>query len=616
MNGLTWLLVGFLWVGNAFAASWKVDALKDLRARYGLTAFDNIDGFPERLQRVKVAIIDNGFGDQSALVEDLPNTLFKTVLQYPEEFLKRHPRLQGDQIELEDTKHGREMATIAWGITGGSRSDAPQFYLLNGRGLTSLDRAVQYAIDEKVDIILYSQNWEYGGNFDGRGFINAMVTRATEKGILWVNAAGNYGARVFNAPVKYEAGKREAGPDTWLDLNGKKELRVLSRLDDNPVRIVLSWNRNGEDRKAGTDADLDLFLYDEYGSLVASSEKAQKLGTPDLNVDEDNGETLARELITKSLSRNRVGHYTLRVKAKAGRFNGTDKLRIAVIPKRPPIYEGKEGRMVDPVEFVDATQDHEIMIPADHPDVLSIGDLTRLSSRGPTTDGRQKPDLYMATSQVEFTSGVTTGGTSNAAAMFAGVAAMLKAFRPEITRDEILTFVKKQYPSQVQRGEARGVADLGIDLVREKHPIVFQAINARIRNGLGDNGSPIVLAGRYRRDGCYVVALDRSPADLAAWWSNIPTDSREIDNVEVYLRTQEKLTPAGLATGRLEAHSYVRSRLRGEGYQAEAWERELDESPENFVQVIQARRLQTDPKEKTLPLWTTPTPAQLRALKK
>lgn len=614
MHRFAIVLLGLGFVGTAVAGPWKVDALKDLRARYGLKAFDDIDGFNERLQRVKVAVIDNGFGDEALLAREMPGAIFKTVFNYPDAFIRKHaPRLGkvGEELEQVETdsksKHGREMATLAWGLTGGSRTDAPTFYLLNGRGLFSLERAVQYAIDEKVDIILYALNWEYGGNFDGRGFINALVTRATSAGILWINAAGNYGGRVFNAPVKFETGKREAGPDTWLDLNGKKELRVRSRLDDNPAKFVLSWNRNSDDRKAGTDTDLDLFLYDEYGSLVASGETVQKFGGPGLDLDKDKGETLAKESFTADLSKNKGGYYTLRVKAKAGRFNGTDKLRITVIPSRSPINDA--GKFVDPVELVDATNDREIMIPADHPDVISVGDLTRFTAKGPTADGRTKPDVYMVTSQVDFTNGINIEGTSSAAAMFTGVVAMLKAFRPALTRDEVLKFVKKQLPSQVQRGEARGVQDLGIDYVKERHPIVFQAIDERLRDGEGTNRSAIVLAGRYRRDGTYVVALDRSPAALSRWWRNIPRDTRDAEGVEIYMKT------VTVGRSQLEAWCYVRSRQRTEGARQQDWEKELAESPEKFVEIIQARRIPQDSKEKELPMWKTPTPAELRALK-
>ena len=65
-----------------------------------------------------------------------------------------------------------------------------------------LRRAVRYAIEQRVDIILFSGSFEGGGNGDGRGPVNRIIDEATAAGILWVNAAGNYGRRVYNGPVR------------------------------------------------------------------------------------------------------------------------------------------------------------------------------------------------------------------------------------------------------------------------------------------------------------------------------------------------------------------------------------------------------------------------------
>lgn len=613
----------------------------------------------------------------------MPATVFKQVFQFTPEFLSLHPRL-GSPDEVyeidEQDKHGREMAAIAWAMTGGSRADAPEFVLVNAKGMLNLNRAVQYCIDQKVDIILFSQNYEYGGNFDGRGFINAAVNRALSAGIIWINAAGNYGGRVFNAPVKLAAGKTVSGDDAWLDLNGKHSLRLLSRYDDNPVRIILSWNAFTDDRTAGTDKDLDLFLYDEFGAEVASSVKKQVLRpdpkvvmkkvalkpgemgpmpldtTPPLTppagmpqdpnapavaaapapnavaispvaaqpppqpvekeiaavvtpeIDEAGGESdLAREIIATSLQKNHGGHYTIRVKAKSGQFVSLDKLRIVVMPTNSPTFDAKIGRLVDPVELVDATSGQEVMTPADNPGVIAVGEPSYMSAKGPTMDGRSKPDVYVQTSNVEFTTGHSSYGTSNAAAMFAGIVATMKALRPTLTREEILSFVKEEYPSEMTRGEARGVIDLGVGTVRDMHPVVFDAIESRFKQGLGAGGSPIVLAGRYRQDGPYVAALDRSPSVMSKYWSNVPRDAGVADGYEIYLRTISG--PKGS-----DAYAYVRPRQRSANAVAQAWEKELDSNPGEFVQVIQGRALQYPKNEKKAPYWKTPTPAQLRAL--
>lgn len=587
-------------------AATELRQLDELRARYRMNVFDSVPGIGDRLKRLKVAIIDNGFGDPNTLADDLPRELFKNVLVFPEAFLKKHPELgaHDEQVLTDDKeKHGREMALIAWAMTGMDRGKAPQFHLVNGRTLFNLKRAVQYCIDEKVDIILYSQNWEYGGNFDGRGFINAVVSKAIDAGILWINAAGNYGGRTFNASVKYLDGKKVASDDTWVDMKGKKELRLLSRLDSNPVRIVLSWNSYSETREAGTNRDLDLFLYDEGGSLVASSEYRQILGgtgvVPKEEVKED---FVPREIITTTLARNKSGHYTLRVKARSGRFDATDKFRIAIVPTKAPYYDTNERRMVESVELVDKTEGEEIMVPADHPDTIAVGDLTDISGKGPTMDAgrRTKPDLHLAQSTVEFTTGDSTGGTSNAAAMFAGIVAMLKATRNDITKAEILKFVKSKKPSEsFKPGEAQGILDLEPDRVRAIHPLVMDALETRINDGAGKDGSPIVLTGRYK-SGPFVFALDRPVGSLSRIWNNIP---REGDNFEAFLYT------ARVRAGRFEVWCYVRPRERADGEKKGDWESWLERYPERFVQLIQAKPRKIDPKEKAVLMWDPPTSA-------
>ena len=55
------------------------------------------------------------------------------------------------------------------GRVTGQSPRGPQFYLLNANGPTMLRRAVRFAIDRKVDVILFSNTFDGGGNGDGRG---------------------------------------------------------------------------------------------------------------------------------------------------------------------------------------------------------------------------------------------------------------------------------------------------------------------------------------------------------------------------------------------------------------------------------------------------------------
>src|SRR5690606_5114880 len=107
------------------------------------------------------------------------------------------------------------------------RYSPAELHLYHTYGYSNLKAAVEDAIKRKVDIVLYSQTWEYGGNFNGRGFINALVNKALDSGILWINNAGNFGRSTFNAPVR-------SGKDSWVELPGKNS-SVEIRCAKNPL---------------------------------------------------------------------------------------------------------------------------------------------------------------------------------------------------------------------------------------------------------------------------------------------------------------------------------------------------------------------------------------------
>ena len=568
-------------------------SVDDLRAKFGVTAFDSIPTMGERLKQIKVAVLDNGFGSRTTLTQDLPESVFKLVASYDKEWIKKNNLGDADtQNPLDDTDvHGRQMAMLAWAMTGLKTDTAPQFLLMNANGFSNLTRAVKYCVENKVDIILYSQNWEYGGNFDGRGFLNRVVSQATSQGILWVNAAGNYAGKVHNATVAVDSsdnvklGKEDGG------------LRIKSRLDRNPVKIVLSWNSNSEDEAVGTDKDLDLFLSDEKGNVVAKSEFVQVFKTP--NVDRKEGESyVAREMIETDLAQTGSDYYRVKVVAKSKNFNAADKLRITVVGQKSPFYDTNDNKLVQPVELMDVQDSQEIMIPADHPQVIAVGDLTPASSRGPTMDGRTKPDVVLRYSDAEFTDGEGFAGTSNAAAFFAGILAVTKAYVPNLTREMVLEKVTPQLLSKIQRpGENKGIEDLGIDNVRKIHPTVFKGID----NLLAQNGkSPILLAGKYKK-GTYIAAISTSPLLLNRYFKHLPSADQNPEHYEVYMA---EVTGNN---GRPAVWTYVRDRANGPG--DEAWEKVLKEKPELFVQIVMAKKKQKLDKDPTLPLWETPAPA-------
>jgi hypothetical protein len=390
-----------------------------------------------RIGNVKVAVLDAGFAGFDGKRPYLPaNTVL--VENYDREFVHRTKLGDPDFIKPLNPAdaHGRMMAQLVWAMTGNS-PEGPQFYLLNANGPTMFRRAVRYAIEQKVDIILFSSTFEGAGNYDGRGPVNAAVDDAVRAGIIWINAAGNSGGQVFNGPVQVQ-------PDGYLRFRGTpfaSSLRFTNRFDENAVTITLTWNDYRDTEDAGTEKDLDLIVQDTKSNVVGSS--ALKQIAAGKGGDGETKNPRERVVLTDLPAVLPGQEYRIRVKAKSGNFGPTDRLRIQVSSQRNvPFTDPATGKLTDPVEFLDATPGREIYPPADHPSVLTVGDTSRSSSVGPTEDGRVKPDVIIEESLARFSNGEETSGSSNAAAYFAGVAALLKAQEPRLTSAHLRAWVK------------------------------------------------------------------------------------------------------------------------------------------------------------------------------
>ena len=388
---------------------------------------------------VKVAILDSGFDRIDGIRPYLPKTA-EVVEHYDPEFIRKHnlgdPEFKKAFIPGES--HGRLMAQIVWAASGSSPF-GPKFYLLNANGPTLFRRAVRYAIEQKVDIILFSGTFEGAGNFDGRGPINTVVDEAVAAGIIWVNAAGNTGGSVYNGPVSLDQTgylKLKTGDDPTA-------LRFANRLDENAVTVTLTWNDYKETEDAGTEKDLDLVVEDWLGRVVGESKLTQ---VPEGRAAVAGETKNPRErLVLPEIPAKPAGEeYRIRVKAKSSNFGPLDRIRILVSSGRPaPIVDPDSGKTVIPVELLDASKSGEIYPPADHAGVLAVGDSTQPSAVGPTVDGRLKPDVIIGDSVARFSNGDESIGSSNAAAYFAGVVAVLRAGEPGLTTGHLREWVRR-----------------------------------------------------------------------------------------------------------------------------------------------------------------------------
>ena len=292
------------------------------------------------------------------------------------------------------------MAEIAYAIASGSSQyvagrPGPQIYLLNTNGFTNFKWAIDEVIRLGVDIVLYAQVWEYGGNVDGEGFINAEVQRALDRGITWINAAGNFGLSTFHSPVKVR-------PDLNVTLPHEQQtIRLHVAQNFTPVKIVLAWNDFADTSEHHTRQDLDLILEDAYGREIDASRLLQEGRAP---AGDRRYSSHAREIIRTTLDQ---GEYRLRVRAKSDNFDAASRLRITA-----------DGFGVT---LLDRTTEQTILMPADHRGVLAIG--ASDSANSGEGFGRHKPELLVP-SAVVFADGTRITGTSAASAIAAGAIAV------------------------------------------------------------------------------------------------------------------------------------------------------------------------------------------------
>ncbi len=361
-------------------------------------------------QNLTIAILDNGFaGLNHSIGNRLP----------PDTTLVKPPVDQ-----MQDTTHGLKLAEIVYAMATGKASYAadvpgPRMLLLNTDGFTNLQAAVATVIAEKADIVLYAQVWQYGGNFDGKGFINAEINKATAAGILWINAAGNLGQTTFNASVIDSSGDAS---QVVLPYAGRYVRFTVAR-DQTPVTAVLSWNDFQDTKEYITAQDLDLIIEDEAHHVVGSSRLHQTgvapdpLATPDLLYSAH-----AREQISTILN---VGTYYARIEDHSHNFNAASVLRLSI--------DGENLRLLD------LSGGNTLGIPADNATVLTVGasDVDFSGAQVDSAGKTIKPEAQI-TSSVVFSDGESHVGTSSASAIVAGALAVyISAYGP-LDRSKIL----------------------------------------------------------------------------------------------------------------------------------------------------------------------------------
>lgn len=258
----------------------------------------------------------------------------------------------------------------------------------------------------KVKVVAAVIGWNGFGRGDGTGTLEECINKAQVAGTLVVIAAGNDAYSHYGATLNPVQGYHKFANNT-----NRMKLRTDA---GGQLEVILNW----DDWEATPQVDLDLYLLDAQGQIVASSRNVQASGKPPweyIDFVAKPGDTYYVQVKINNAPRN--------VNLNIFAANAAAHLEF-------PVAAGS------------------VAVPADAAGALTVGAtewyndvLASYSGQGPTTDGRIKPEITGPTDVINAAYGTedggTFGGTSAATPHVAAAALLVLQAHPEYTAESL-----------------------------------------------------------------------------------------------------------------------------------------------------------------------------------
>ena len=369
---------------------------------------------------VKIGVLDVGYlGFQELMGVEVPSeenvhALCFNELGSPTEEL-RHCEI--------DSIHGTAVVETLYDIAPNAT-----YYIANLTTPGDMRKAVEWMASHDVELINMSAGWTWSGPGDGTSPLEFSPLNtadyAAENGILWVNAAGNEGGSNWIGPYN------DPDDNNVHNFEGDDECNsVLLDAEDFFIG-QLRWDDVWLQARF---LDLDLFLvHRETSEVVARSDNFQWRYR------------LPRELLV--FEAEVKGEYCLEVR----KFYGAAPDWIQVM--------AFTGQLLD--YYVDG---YEITDPAGsaNPEMLAVGatrwtntdEIEFFSSRGPTLDGRIKPDIVGVDGTESVTYERPFYGTSQASPHVAGLAALVVQNFPNMEAVDVAYYLEGNALDRGEPGE-------------------------------------------------------------------------------------------------------------------------------------------------------------------
>lgn len=340
---------------------------------------------------VRIGIIDRGFAGINQLAADVtfpdsadPETIYNAY-----------------------TTHG----TLVYRVLHEIAPDADYFLFQLSPNGKNISEAVDWLLAQGVNVVNYSVT-VLEIPFNGDNHQSREMARLADNDVVVVVAAGNYGLSFVTDTYQ------DADGDGWHEFEWGYESMWAAPLSTTPFgEAHLRW----QDVYTSASIDLDLYVIGSDGQTVLeASTQVQKGGAADWPYEDSFYPTTSGIPIYVA------------VKAK---IPGT-------IPDGTPFYLYVEETTVG-----DPSLTGSIVAPGDSPRVLTVGaieaneTLWQRSSRGPTWDGRIKPDLVAPTRLQLSAEEEVMMGTSLSTPIAAGAAALVRQAHPDWTEAQVRDFL-------------------------------------------------------------------------------------------------------------------------------------------------------------------------------
>lgn len=313
-----------------------------------------------------VAVLDLGFGGLDA---SIAQGELDTIDRMETRSFDAQYGFEGRDNLGVPTQHGVRMAEIIHDVAPGAR-----LVLVNYHTGDEFVQAVRWITANGIPIVSHSNSFLFGP-YDGAGVLARTVDAAAAAGVLWVNSAGNFGGRHWRGTA---------------DAAGV--VVPISPKPNDTIAFGIGWTG------AGIVASIAVERQEADGSWTEVARSGSDRRTPPLSID--------------------GGTWRLLVHQDAGPQTLLDVFS-RTIGFGPAAVAGGS-----------------IATPADAAGSLTVGavswsgtDVADYSSRGPTADGRLKPEIVGPTYVTANPSYPGTSGTSAATPHVAGAAALLRQER-------------------------------------------------------------------------------------------------------------------------------------------------------------------------------------------